>query len=183
MSRPDFNDMDWQSVLDSEIFRNYMKSELQKEAYDNNEKSSPEYLEKQAKEELKIYQELDSFRDKVASSPKLQEYFKQCKKILATNKELAKRVDPKFIAGINLLRLGMDTSDNSDISLSGELSEQEATNLVEDFNIFIEEKYEADISELTQNMLKALLTDFCQTNDIGPETEEKLLSFINSKNF
>lgn len=114
MSRPNFNDMDWQSVLDSEIFRNYMKSELQKEAEQKDVQSSPEYLENQAQEQLHLMQQLNDFREKVASNPKLHQYFKQCREILATNKELAKKVDPNFIAGIKLLRLGMDDSDISE---------------------------------------------------------------------
>jgi len=182
MSRPNFNDMDWQSVLDSEIFRNYMKSELQKEADLNYEKSSPEYLEKQSQEELKIYEQLNDFRAKVASSTKLKEYFKQCRKILATNKELAKKVDPKFIQGIKLLSLGMDDSDDSDISLSGELSDKEAINLHANFEDFVKEKYDADISELTSNMLEAFLKDFCEEEGINQDTQKKLLTFIKSKN-
>lgn len=122
MSRPNFNDMDWQSVLDSEIFRNYMKSELQKEADQKTEETSPEFLEKQAQDKIYLLEEINKFRAKVASNPKLHEYFKQCRKALATNKELAKKVDPNFIAGIKLLRLGMD---DEDISESNDLHSEE----------------------------------------------------------
>lgn len=98
-----YDDQDWEAVNDSEIFREYVKNELKKEAA--KKEDSIDQFEKALDEELLTYAELEQFQKQVDSKPKLREYFIKCKLALEKNPELRNKVDKKFIQGIFLLDL------------------------------------------------------------------------------
>jgi hypothetical protein len=94
------DDMTWKAFNDSEVFREYAKRELQREA-------SRKAAVKEAKldEEAALMQQLEDFHQKLEANPELRTRLKKAKAALEANPELAKQVDPSFIAGIKLLDL------------------------------------------------------------------------------
>ncbi len=98
---------DWLAAMDSEIFREYVKAELDREAQEKIDEplNMVNNLETQLDEELQTYAELEAFQKQVDASPVLKEYFKKCRALL-TNEDLRSKVDPNFINGIELLNLG-----------------------------------------------------------------------------
>jgi hypothetical protein len=94
------DDMTWKAFNDSEVFREYAKRELQREA-------SRKLGEKEARldEEARLLKQLDDFQEKLEANPELLTRLKRAKAALEANPELAKQVDPSFITGIKLLNL------------------------------------------------------------------------------
>ena len=74
------SDMDWQAAMSSEIFREWLSHEIQREK--TAEASAPS-----------------------EASPDLKAHFQRAKKALAENPGLVDRVDPAFVAGLELLDL------------------------------------------------------------------------------
>ncbi len=90
---------------ESEIFCEYAKIELAREAAEHAEKkvAAVDNVERQINEENRVFDQLDEFRNKVANNPALARKLKMAKAALEQNPELAKSVDPRFIDGIKLL--------------------------------------------------------------------------------
>jgi hypothetical protein len=98
--------MDWQAAMSSEIFREWLSHEIQREK--TAEASAPSEAEKVASDLLeqdRVEAEVEVWRQKVAASPDLKAHFQRAKKALAENPGLVDRVDPAFVAGLELLDL------------------------------------------------------------------------------
>lgn len=86
---------DWAAALSSEIFRTYLKGEIQKEA----EKT------KTAEDELQVMEEFEEFQKRVNASPKLRNVFKKLQQSFINDPESTNKVDPKFVEGVLLLNI------------------------------------------------------------------------------
>lgn len=84
----------------SEVWRNYYQAEMARESL--REKRA---LEEKLDSENRTLSELEGFRDKVASDPKLKNYLKKVISELERNPELKNGVDPSFLLGLELLDL------------------------------------------------------------------------------
>lgn len=102
---------DWAAAMDSEIFREYMRSEIPKIA-ERQEKEKKEAiakdLESKVDAELKVYEELDNFEKTIKASPELLNTFRAVKAKILENPEIMKKADPKFVDGILMLDLEDD---------------------------------------------------------------------------
>ena len=90
-------DMDWKAAMSSEIFREYCKIELQKEA------QAPQVA--QVKEE-EVLEDFDKFQNMVNSNPQMKLAFKELKEKFSSDLEYRDGVDPNFVNGVMLLDLG-----------------------------------------------------------------------------
>jgi hypothetical protein len=96
-----FTDHQTRRVLESsEVWRNYSKAELARDEI-RQKRATDEKLDA----ENKLMAQIEEFRQKVASNPELKVYFKKVKATLEAHPELTAKVDPSFIAGIDLLDL------------------------------------------------------------------------------
>ena len=93
----------WEAVCSSEIFSEFVKNELKREA--SEQESSIERIENSLDTELEIYAEVAKFQQRVDSDPKVKAYFKACVAKLAANPELKKSVSKDFLRGLELLDL------------------------------------------------------------------------------
>jgi hypothetical protein len=91
------------ALASSEVYRNYISAETQREALRNDPVRK---AEKKLNEELKINAELEEFQKKVNASPILRARLQIAKEALRKNPELVKTTDPNFVKGLNLLNLG-----------------------------------------------------------------------------
>jgi len=92
-----FKDTQTQKALDSsEVFREYIKAELEREKNDKVQR---------VEDENNIWKDLNDFKQKVASNKELKEKLKKAQAFLKENPEEAKKVDPDFILGLELLEL------------------------------------------------------------------------------
>lgn len=85
---------DWAAAMNSEIFREYLKNELHKEA------QAPKPSTKE-----QLISELDDFERTVRSNPKMLHAFKVLQKKFASDQDYADQVDPAFVAGVLMLDL------------------------------------------------------------------------------
>lgn len=109
--------MDWAAAMSSEIFREYAKTELAKEA--NKPIEDAENFEKELDARLAYHKKFDEFQKKVDASPRLQEYIKACK-IKLQDPEIRKQADEDFVNGIDMLVLDDNIDDEYDFSQSSE---------------------------------------------------------------
>lgn len=97
--------IDWQAAMSSEIFRNYVAQELEREA----EEASEAAQIKRAEAHLKALEEqaeaFEEFERRVEASPVLKARLKQAQDALLNNPELAAKTDPDFVRGIMMLDL------------------------------------------------------------------------------
>lgn len=100
---------DWAAAMDSEVFRGYMRNELEKQAA--NAKASVEKFEADLDAELIAMRDLEEFEKKVKASPKLLATFRKLQEEFLTNEDIVKQADPKFVSGVLMLNL----EDNNDI--------------------------------------------------------------------
>lgn len=91
--------MDWQAAMSSEIFREYVKNELLKEA---NEKPEPQI------DKDHILSEFDKFTQKVNSNPTLKYAFSILKEKLAKDPKYRDKVHPDLVNGIAMLFIHND---------------------------------------------------------------------------
>ena len=89
-------DMDWQALMSSEVFRNYMQAELIREA---SEKTNFETKEKEA------LKEFERLKRVIEASPKLKETFRMLKKAFLENDEYREQANPAFVHGVYMLNL------------------------------------------------------------------------------
>lgn len=85
---------DWSAAMNSEIFREYLKNELVKEAQTPKEPSVVE-----------LHEQLESFEQAVKNDPKMLKAFKILQKKFATDQAYADSVNPAFVAGVLMLNL------------------------------------------------------------------------------
>ena len=85
---------DTAALMDSEVFRNFARSEAIKEA------STPKL------DEQELLNDFQKLTDKIASSPELKKQFQHLQKLFNSNAEYTAKVDPKFVEGVLLLDLG-----------------------------------------------------------------------------
>lgn len=110
------DEMTWKACMSSEIFREYLTAELDREADELRcaEAAKKGELERKIKADQETWQELAEFRKKVAESPALKAKLRQAKAYLAEHPEMVEKVDAGFIRGLKLLDLSdEDENDNS----------------------------------------------------------------------
>lgn len=90
--------MDWKAAMSSEIFREYVKNELQKEAIDANK---PE----EKLDTGKILDDFEKFEFQVKNTPHLKKAFAAIRERLVNDPEYRSKVDPDFANGVMLLSL------------------------------------------------------------------------------
>lgn len=96
-----FTDHQTRRVMDSsEVWRNYSQAEMARDVV-RQKRAAEETLDR----ENQLMAQVDEFRQKVASNPELKAYFKKVKATLEAHPELISKVDPNFVAGIELLDL------------------------------------------------------------------------------
>lgn len=96
-----FTDHQTRRVLeDSEVWRNYSRTEIARD-----EIRKKYAAEEKLDAENTLMNQVEEFRQKVAGNSELKAYFKKVKAKLAEHPELIQKVDPNFIAGIELLDL------------------------------------------------------------------------------
>jgi hypothetical protein len=96
-----FTDRQTQRVLDSsEVWRNYSQAELARD-----EIREKRALEAKLDSENEILDEIEEFREKVASNPALRAHLKRAAEALKAHPELVAKVDPNFLKGLSLLDL------------------------------------------------------------------------------
>ena len=95
-------DQDWDALLDSEIFREYMKNELRREASEKAQYEASKYdrIEKDLDDQIAAHEALE----KAANDEKLKEYLTKCVAALEANPELKNKIDKKFIAALELAK-------------------------------------------------------------------------------
>lgn len=89
------DDMDWKAASASEIFREYVKNELIKEAY----------VQADPVDQEQILEDFDEFQKRVNTSPKLKLAFRALQEKFANDPVYRSKVDPKFADGVMLLNL------------------------------------------------------------------------------
>lgn len=96
-----FTDHQTRRVLDSsEVWRNYSRAEIARD-----EIRQKIATEERFDKENQLMAQIEEFRQKVASNPELKAYFKKAKAALEAHPELIAKVDPNFVAGIEMLDL------------------------------------------------------------------------------
>ena len=99
------DDIDWQAVCSSEIFRNYVVQQLEKQAEDASEAAQIKRAEAHLKVLEEQAEEFEEFERKIAASPVLKAKLKQAQDALINNPELVAKTDPDFVRGIMMLDL------------------------------------------------------------------------------
>lgn len=95
--------MDWAAAMDSEIFREYMKNELTKQAAN---KAAQAEAELQAEEEeMTAMEALQTFERDLRASPHKLATFRALKQKFLTDPEYTRKVQPAFVRGVLLLDL------------------------------------------------------------------------------
>ncbi|HVI41790.1 MAG TPA: hypothetical protein VM577_14150 [Anaerovoracaceae bacterium] len=87
---------DWNAAMSSEVFREYTKNELVKEAY----ATQPEPVK-----EEQVMDDFQAFEQKIRETPHLKAAFKQLQTKFANDLAYRNRVNPKFVEGVLLLNL------------------------------------------------------------------------------
>ena len=96
-----FTDRQTERVLNSsEVWRNYSKAELARD-----EIRTERALKSKLDEENQLMADVEAFREKVASDPKLKAYLQKVATLLVEQPELKAKVDPNFLKGLELLDL------------------------------------------------------------------------------
>lgn len=90
---------DWNAALSSEVFREYMKAELRKEAQAVNENKV---------DEKQVLREFEEFEKSVNSSEKMRATFKALQDKFAHDPEYTAKVDPAFVQGVMRLNLSKE---------------------------------------------------------------------------
>lgn len=94
---------DWKAALSSEIFREYLKNELAKEAQETQQKSlAKKEAKKNKKKTLKQFEELS---ERIKRDPQLKFAFKTLKEKFYTDPEYRAKTDPNFVNGVMMLFL------------------------------------------------------------------------------
>jgi hypothetical protein len=93
------NVMDWKAAMSSEIFREFVKNELQKEASEARDSVTIE-----ANKE-KVMDGFLEFQDRVQSNPKLKRAFSAWQKRFASDSEYRSKFNPDFVNGVMALFL------------------------------------------------------------------------------
>ena len=92
------DEMTRNALNNSEVFRGYVRSELQRE--ESREKIA---AMRTVEEEARLERKIDEFQKHINSNEKLKVYLKKAKAALDADPELAKKVDQNFINGLKLL--------------------------------------------------------------------------------
>lgn len=90
---------DWDAAMSSEIFREYAKNEMVKEAY-----SKPEPVVN----EQEVMSDFQEFERKVRETPQLRVAFKQLQNKFASDPSYRNRANPRFVEGVMLLNLNSE---------------------------------------------------------------------------
>jgi len=96
--------MDWKAVMSSEVFREYVKNELRKDA--QTVESKREMTEN---EEAQVYSDFIKFQEQVNKDPQLKQAFKLFQEKFANDPEYRSQVNPSFVDGVMLLDLDEET--------------------------------------------------------------------------
>ena len=89
-----------EALRSSEVFMAYRQAELKREA----EVKVINAREKECEKEVAL-KAFDDFEKKIAYSPELKDKFRKIKAHLDAHPEVVPKVDPNFVAGINMLNL------------------------------------------------------------------------------
>jgi len=88
---------DWNALMSSEVFREYLKAEMQKEAIPEPE---PPPVDRE-----KVLKEFQDLEQRVRKSSQMKMAFQALQKKFKTDPEYTKKVDPLFVEGVLLLNL------------------------------------------------------------------------------
>lgn len=96
-----FRDRQTERALnDSEVWGIYSRYEMA-----NDLAREKRAMEEKLDRENEVFDSVDKFRQKVANDPKLKAYFQKVAALLERQPELRAKVDPNFLAGLELLDL------------------------------------------------------------------------------
>jgi hypothetical protein len=104
--------MDWEAAISSEVFRNYVSTQLQKEA------EAIQTPEEKLDEEIALMKDFEDFERKVNESPRLKASFQKLQDTFIHDAEYTAKVNPKFVDAVMMLKL-------ADEELEVELGEEE----------------------------------------------------------
>lgn len=97
------SDTDWKAAMNSEVFRGFVVSELQRI---QNEKLTKEAAEKEAKEqEAETIEAFAAFERQVRESPEKLRAFRALKDRFATDADYKAKTNPLFVEAVMLLNL------------------------------------------------------------------------------
>ena len=106
------DNQDWKAITSSEVFRNFVIAELQKEAEEEANKETPEQIEEreaaEAKRVLEAFGELES---RLKKDPRLLSTFVRAKQAILQNAVDIEKVDPAFVEGLMMLDLPVGDED------------------------------------------------------------------------
>lgn len=95
--------MNWKAAMDSEVFREYAKSEISKMKV----QAAEEQIAKQNadEDELSVLEQFKKFENEVRSSPKKMAVFKALQGKFATDLDYAAKVKKSFVDAVMMLDL------------------------------------------------------------------------------
>lgn len=101
------DDSDYNALMSSEVFRAFYAQEMRKEAEAKaNEKTLLEKLEHDIDNKYNAFKAFAEFEQKVKNNAALTAKFKQIKEVLASNPDIAKKTDARFVQAVMMLNLG-----------------------------------------------------------------------------
>lgn len=89
--------MDWAALMDSEVMRNYLQSELSREAA-----IKPEIVV----DDDRVVESFIDFEEQVQKNDKMRFVFQQLQTKFASDPEYARRCDPLFVQAVMILDIG-----------------------------------------------------------------------------
>ncbi len=95
--------MDWRAAMDSEIFREYARTETLKIKAE--EQAKLEKAEKSVEEDAAVLEQFAEFERQVRTSPKQLEAFRTLQKKFATDPEYTAKVKASFVEAVMSLNL------------------------------------------------------------------------------
>lgn len=100
------DEQDWKAITSSEVFRNFVISQLQKEAAEESNKPSKEQVIDAKIDEMDMaLTAMDDFEERIHKNPELLAKFRNVKAYLIRNPDVHDKVDSNFVKGIMMLDL------------------------------------------------------------------------------
>lgn len=87
---------DWKACVSSEVFREYLKNQVHKEAAQENFLKESEEL---------ILNDFEEFENRVKNNPQLKTAFKKIQEKLSSDPDYRSKVSARFIDGVMMLDL------------------------------------------------------------------------------
>lgn len=96
-------DMNWKAAMDSEVFREYAKSEITRMKVEAEAEQAAKQNDEE--DELNVLEQFKEFENQVKSSPKKTAVFKALQGKFATDAEYAAKVKKSFVDAVMMLDL------------------------------------------------------------------------------